>query len=491
MLLGKNLMKKNGSNVFNSENQKGLSKLIKYYFSELKIFKKKGIRIPEINKNSSDELKKRESNVKNYLTSWFNPKDKEFSEIRLNLLISLTSKNKFINELQNYDEVYEATINLLNYYNKTKDSRVEELMENFLIIFLEKNSQMFTTQQLLKMCIELGKTNIASLELFSILSDSVFRSLQVNKHMLKSKEDQKFTALLFTYFSTLSELSLITHQNLNFILDYFGDFSKALIKENLKQADLQNITSLYDFLWMTSISIASILEKRRKGMVVKGEDTISPVINETGGRALKKLLDYLNHVLTLDTQHSERTPSKSRLYRALYYLKTDGIELPQNLNNFLENFLPFHQMNLEKNVTPSKLEHRLEKILKTLDVQFEREKKLSFCSIDFLLHPGIVIEVNGPAHYVFKTSLPIAKDMLKERILLLEGYDFMVIDYTMLDAENENKTFELLETKFTALKNINSENFSMTRLAFDTNREEKTRKRFEIERKLSKAKYLV
>jgi hypothetical protein len=491
MLVGNSLrLRKCGLSIDLQKAKIELLKLSKYKFSGIKVVDTKSLKVPQKSEQSSVP-EKYDSNIKKYLATWFNPKDKEFSETRLNLLLALTSEHKYIRELQNYDQVFEATINLLNYYNKTKDPRTEQIINSFLIIFLEKNSQMFTTEQLLKISIELGKNNIAQLELFSILSDSVFRSLQVNINILKKKEDQKFTALLFTYFSTISELSLMTHRNLNVILDYFADFSKALIKENLKQSDLQSLSSLYEFLWMTSISIASILEKRRKGMFCNGEDTLSPVINEKGGQALKKLLNYLDYALTLDNQHSERTPSKSRLYRALYYLKIDGIKLPQNVENFLENFLPFHQMNLEKNVTPSKLEQNLEKILQDLDVKFEREKKLPFCSTDFFVSPGTIIEVNGPSHYVFNTNMPIAKDLLKERVLLLEGYDYMVLDYTMLDAKNENDTFDLLERKFDALKDVNPKEYNLTKLAFNVDLEEKIRKRYEIERRISKAKYLV
>jgi len=97
-------------------------------------------------------------------------------------------------------------------------------------------------------------------------------------------------------------------------------------------------------------------------------------------------------------------------------------------------------MNIEASTSSSSLENSLEKILKKLNIPYEREKKLPFCSVDFFIKPHVCLEVNGPHHYVLDTDLLLARDLMKIRLLKLNNYEIINIHFSDL---LENKLGEL------------------------------------------------
>ena len=427
----------------------------------------------------------------------FDPSNQEFSKLRINLIYSLISTDKNIKFRPNYEEIYTRTIETINYYAKTKDTQSYQLINSTLLIFLEKHIQMFSLEQMIRLSGEMAKNNLGSVVLFNSFSDSIFKKLQMEKQKimrLPEGENLKVTQMLYYYLSIMSEVSMMEVGPFNYILEYFSNHSNSLMNQE-KELDSNNLKTLYDFTWLTSLSIASILEKRKSFKQVEPYvDTVSPVLNEAGARALTKLLKFIDSQIHNDKNYSENSLNKVRLFKSLYYLRLEGIKIPNNLNKFMDEFKNFHQMNMETSTTASTLELKFEKILTSLNIPFVREKKLPFCSVDFFVSPDIVLEVNGPSHYVFNSEYPIAKDLMKKRVLGLEHYDYNAIHYESIQADQKNLT-EKLEVRFKHIlegfeekvtKQIEEEKNYL-----NLKENEKMKRREKIEERILNNKYLV
>lgn len=61
---------------------------------------------------------------------------------------------------------------------------------------------------------------------------------------------------------------------------------------------------------------------------------------------------------------------------------------------------------------------------------FEIEKNIDCYQIDILIHPNIILEVNGPAHYYFnERQRKKTKYAVKEFTLQQKGYVYIDIPY--------------------------------------------------------------
>ena len=428
----------------------------------------------------------------------FDPSNQEFSKLRSNLMYSLAAKDKNIKLRPDYESIFKSTIEVINYYSKTKEQGACDLINSTLLIFLEKHISMFTWEQMIRLSAEMARNNLGTVVVFNAISDSLYKKLQMEKQKMMrgvKQENLKLTQMLYYYFSVMAEVSMMEVGVFNYILEYFGNHSASLIKEDIKEVDLTGLNNVYDFVWLTSLSIASIFEKRKTfKQVEEYVDTISPVLNEKGARALMKILTHLDATIHLDKNFSENTSNKVRLFKSLYYLKLEGIAMPKNLEKFLKEFQPFLLMNNEKSTTSSTLELKFEKILKDLDIPYEKEKKLPFCTVDFFVKPHIVLEVNGPSHYVFNSEYPIAKDLLKKRVLSMETYDYNSISYTSIH-KNEKSLISALEQRFKHVKEGLLQDLEKTleeeKSVFYLNQKEKSNRGEQVEERINNAKYLV
>lgn len=428
----------------------------------------------------------------------FDPENQDFSKLKLNLIYALSSENRNIKLRPDYEQIYKSIIELVSYYSKTKDQVSLNLINSTLPIFLEKHISMFTWEQMIRLSAEFARNNLGSVVMFNAMSDNLYKRLQMDKQKLMlgtDKENSKVTQMLYYYFSIMAEVSMIEVGTLNWILDYFTNHSNSLIKEDIKEIEVSALSTLYDFLWLTSLSIASIFEKRKHfKQVEEYVDTISPVLSETGSRSLFKILNHLDSVIHLDNNFSQNTTNKVRLYKSLYYLKCEGIKIPKNLEKFIKEFQPFIMMNNEKSTTSSTLENKFEKILNNLNVEFEREKKLPFCSVDFFIKPDIVFEINGPSHFVFNSEYPIAKDLLKKRVMMIEKYDYNPINYKDIQRK-ENYLITALEERFKHIKQGYLEELERQiqedRNILNYSEKEKNKRREQVEERINNAKYLV
>lgn len=359
---------------------------------------------------------------------------------------------------KNFEMIYTHIMEILSTYQKSKDTKTYDLIFDEILPFLERHIQRFKVEQMIKIVCSLADNNIGHLQYFRIFQYYIGKALEKEKnHFSLSREDPKFTKLLFQYFSLTSEISMMERGPLNFLLDYFANYSSSLLNKN------SEAQTLYDFLWLTSISISSILIKNTSCSEFEPYvDTKAKVLQDKGALALKKILNHLEGVVKADKNLSENLVGKVRLYKALYYLKLEGLELGNNLNEFLIKFAPFHKMNMERAVSGSVLENNFENILKKLDLKYEKERKLDFCSVDFFIEPDFCIEINGPTHYVFTNrpknleenathEFPIGKDLLKRRVLQLERYDYLEFNYNEL-INNPGGVLETLQTRYGHLK---------------------------------------
>jgi hypothetical protein len=448
--------------------------------------------------NTSDHNKKSASQDTPSQRPEFDPQNQEFSKLKLNLIYSLSSEHRNIKLRPDYEQIYKSTLELVSYYSKSKDQAAFDLINSTLTIFLEKHISMFTWEQMVRLSAELARNNLGSVVLFNAISDSLYKRLQMDKQKLMlgtEKENLKVTQMLYYYFSIMAEVSMMEVGTLNWILEYFSNHSNSLFKEDIAQVEVSALNTLYDYLWLTSLSIASILEKRKLfKQVEEYVDITSPVLSDTGSRSLFKILNHLNAVIHLDKNFSENTSNKVRLYKSLYYLKSEGIKIPKNLEKFIKEFQPFIMMNNEKSTTSSSLENKFEKILKDLNIEFEREKKLPFCSVDFFIKPDIVIEVNGPSHFVFNSEYPIAKDLLKKRVMNIEKYDYNPMHYQAIQRK-EKELIAALEERFRHIKQGYlqelEEKIKEEKNIFNILEKEKIKRRDQVEERINNAKYLV
>lgn len=426
----------------------------------------------------------------------FDPKNKEFSQLRIKLIAAFSAPHKNIKLRHNYEEIYQSMIETISYYSKTKDAQSYNLINSTLLVFLEKHISNFTLEQMIRLSCEMGKNNLGTVVLYNSFADSIFKKLQNEKQNITNKSEEenlKVTKMLYYYLSIMSEVSMMEVGPLNFIIEYFTTHSSTLLNDSATDVQPDNLKALYDFTYLLSISIASILEKRKNFQQIENYvDTVSPVLSEIGARGLTKILKFLDKTIHIDKNYSQNSNNKIRLYKSLYYLKLEGINIPANLEKFMLEFSSYLKLSMEANITPSITEHKFENVLTKLKIPFEREKKLAYSSVDFYVSPDIIIEVNGPSHYVFNSSYPIAKDMMKKRVYELEHYDFIVIQH---DQVGSKKIQEFLAERFKHILDGFEENFNK-QLEEEKNilnlyQMEKARRNERLDERIKNSKYLI
>jgi hypothetical protein len=284
---------------------------------------------------------------------------------------------------------------------------------------IEKNVDSFKIEDLVKISSGFIDANLQNYPFLDFIQTKIGERLYSDLK-ITNKEDKNVTRILLGYFKNTTETSLMRVKNLEYILNYFN--THKYIFEN------ENATN--DFIWLTSLAVAThYYLKGLKINMFRYNDGVKNPLSET---AAKNLIYILNRAGDrINSNHSDNTASKIRLYRALYYFKSEGLVLNEKLEKFLVDFRPFYLMNMEHKTTNSGLEDKFKGLLIEKNIKFTKEKKHDFCSFDYFVEPNVVFEVNGPTHY-FDFMLK-AKDIQKYRVLGLENYDVLEISYLALD----------------------------------------------------------
>jgi len=280
----------------------------------------------------------------------------------------------------------------------------------------------------------------------------------------KLKEKEIFLNDIFFFFKVKTELGKGNLEFLNIFLEhYIPALNLNYYKSN---SSLENeklnyyLNNLYNILWLISISISNISESfnktsnsnsnnnhnsnfkanysSNKTLILETYDKNFEkelLLSEKAVTNLVSLLKFISKHIDFEKIFSLEMETKIRLYKSLLLLKLEGIVLNENLDNFLKRFKNFHLLNVQNMTTESLIEKKFEDILKKFKVNYEKEKKNDFCSIDFFIKPNIAIEINGPDHYSF--GVLKGKDNMKKRALKLLEYKILNVSYLEFNNLNE------------------------------------------------------
>lgn len=418
-------------------------------------------KIISLNKNNFNNNFARFFSSKNKLSQTnlnviYDKENKKFSEIKLNLQFSID-----LPEVSNYewDKIHKNIYDLFEYSMKEKhDSKAQELLENKILIFLEKNIKEFSAIQNMKMFNILAENNRGTLAKFLEFQYVIGKDLGMSSSKLKLTDEEPDTRELFRTLSLAAENGYITQEFLNYVLVYFANKSNLIILQNENSPRDISGNSLYDLIWLSSISLASILQRREEYIQnnIKSPfvETQIPPLNQNGANALAKILKIAERTISKDSNFSQNTVSKVRLYKSLYYLQLEGVELSSQLIEFMNKFKSFYMLNMDSRVTNSNLEEAFELVLRKHNIPFEKEKKLDFCLVDYFTQPDFCFEVNGPSHYFLKQTLK-GKHVLKKRVLKKQKYQFFEI--TQEDLIN-NTWDKFIPLRFNHLKDDGLQN---------------------------------
>jgi hypothetical protein len=337
---------------------------------------------------------------------------------------------------KDFSKVAQNILNLKDHLSK------KEYTNDFYEICydIEKNVDNFKIDDLVKISSSFIDPNLENYLFLDFLQTKIGERLYSDLK-ITNKEDKNVTRILLGYFKNTTEVSLMRVKNLEYILNYFN--THKYIFEN------ENATN--DFIWLTSLAVAT--HYYMKGVSInmfRYNDGHKHALSESAARNLIYILNRAGD--RINSNHSENTASKVRLYRALYYFKSEGLILNEKLEKFLADFRPFYLMNMEHKTTNSGLEDKFKSLLIEKNITFTKEKKHHFCSFDYFAEPNVVFEVNGPTHY-FDFVIK-AKDIQKYRILELQNYEVVEISYVSLDnPQNIEEVKKRLDDVNKVLKN--------------------------------------
>lgn len=329
------------------------------------------------------------------------------------------------------------------YLDNSNNNHTVELMSH-MQYFVETHIYQFPLEHLFKMLIEFINNKAMDIHFYNIVQHHVAKRFASESGL--NNKNETMSMLYYLYLKACAENSLMDVKILHHVLDHFVNKS-SLIKEP---------KNLFDFVWLVGLSIASILEKRELLVLDPHScDTSSQILDTGAVRNLHLLLNKVETEVAKDDRYSENSNYKIRLYKALYYLRSEGINMSPELNNFLTKFKSYASINMSQASTKSSsLETALQKMLDSLKIKHQKQKALDFGTVDFFVYPDICIEVNGPSHYFL--DLPIAKDMMKKRVLENENYNLFTVSYT--DFENPEALYSSIRTRFQHIdKNMDRE----------------------------------
>jgi len=340
-----------------------------------------------------------------------------------------------------------ADNNKISNYDEGLISQIEEYMElNYNYFTINDGLISFNTLAL----INRGNPHIYTIYQKYFLDNFTISNINdvndFNEKITKHYEDPSLLGLqtnLFKFYNSLSEINMINHDMFTFLLEQFCNPNKELTY--LKDSTASQ--TKYKLLWTTTLNICNLyrrFKKIHKSYLDNINNLIKVCCNCIRQESLKGEINFSKDIM-----------NKIRLYKSLYYLKLEnfpGIELSDpSLNNFLEEFKPFVNMNYENITNVSKLQKNFGEILKEMNIEYELEKKTEFSVVDYFIKPNIVVEVNGPHHYVSFTSNFKAKHVLTRRVLRILGYNIIDIYYKDMFDTKFVKNF--VDNELTLIKN--------------------------------------
>jgi hypothetical protein len=333
----------------------------------------------------------------------------------LTILFDAYKMEAHFNGKRDYNKIFDKIMDIKTFYKTNKPDIPGILHE--IQYDIEQNVHKFNIDQLIKLATELTELNYISIPFMDHLQRNIGDRIYFEKNLEKVSNDKDFMNNLLNYFKNTTDISMMRLRNLDYILNYFVQRNNYIF---------DNESTTYDFIWLTSLALATHYHMNNFQInLYRYTDKDKNPLSERGARDLLYLLNKASSLL--NKNYSENSVPKVRLYKALYYLKLEGLELNDRLEGFLKDFRPYYLLNMENRLTNSNLEKSFEQLLVERNINFTKEKKLDFCMVDYFVEPNFVFEVNGPMHYF--DILPRAKDLLKKRVLEHMNYNVIFVHY--------------------------------------------------------------
>jgi hypothetical protein len=319
------------------------------------------------------------------------------------------------NGRKDFAKIADKVLAIKEYYTINKPEVPNLLRE--IQYDIEQNVHNFSLDQLIRLATELSEINHVSFAFMDHIQRSIGDRIYFEKNLEKVNGDKEFMKALLTYFKNTTDISSMRVRNLDYILNYFVQRNKYIF---------DNESTTYDFIWLTSLAIATHYSMSGfKVGVFRYTDSSKNALSERGARDLLTLLDKAAGLV--NRNHAENSVPKVRLYKALYYMKHEGLQINDRLEGWMKDFRSYYLLNMENRLTNTNLEKSFEKVLADNNIQYMKEKKLDFCMVDYFVEPNFCFEVNGPLHYF--DFMPRAKDLLKKRVLEHLNYNVVMVHY--------------------------------------------------------------
>jgi hypothetical protein len=345
------------------------------------------------------------------------------------------------NGCKDFAKVLDRIVAIKEYYKINKPEIPEILHE--IQYDVEQNVHHFSIDQLIKLTTELSEVNYVSIPFMDHVQRNIGDRIYFEKNLEKVSSDREFMQALLNYFKNTTDVSSMRVRNLDYILNFFVQRNKQIFN---------NESTTYDFIWLTSLAIATHYSMKglRVGLFRYIDSSKNP-LTKRGAHDLLYLLDKAANLV--NRNHAENSVQKVRLYKALYYMKLEGLQLNDRLEAWIRDFKPYYLLNMENRISNSNLEKSFEKVLVDRNISFKKEKKTDFCMVDYFVEPNFCFEVNGPMHYF--DFMVRAKDLLKQRVLEHLNYNVVMVHYNF---NSEPYYKDVVEGALASLNEIEKKN---------------------------------
>ena len=270
------------------------------------------------------------------------------------------------------------------------------------------------------------------------------------KLSMKNKEQlEDFVHIFFNHFHLCAENGIINRNILN-------SFLYMLVKENFATNLLKSESNINNILYLISLAIANINEINNNQIVETSFiQSDKNIINLSGMVSLIKLLKLTS--FNLENNINEKSSnSRIRLYKALNYLKLEGVSIEPILEEFLKNFDDPNMNKFDNSRYYSEYISRVSQILDKIGVKYIKDKKFDICGVDFFIEPGICLIVNGEEDFLHQNLK--GKSNFIKRYLSLQNYEVISLPYNLFD--NRTNLEELLTSRFYNIITKNYERIS-------------------------------
>ncbi len=386
-----------------------------------------------------------------YTTPIYDQENPEFSETYLNFVFSLNSEE--LNQTKtDVPKQCESIITLIKLFPSLSNKAAYSPKIDFLLDFLYQNVEKFSCFELIKIFHTLIEIKIGGCNLPIKLNFYIAAKMQQAKAQSfkqKSFSLEEFIHAFFNHFHFCAESGYSSRHILNGFLNILGSSGSGNHHLHIESL-FANESNLNNIIYLIAVSVANVNEVDKselteKAFLAPDKDVIS-VSNMT------VLLDLLTktarNLEAFSNSSIEKSNSRNRLWKALKFLSAEGVQLPCALDDFLAKYdasqiskFESHEMLIRDVERPKKLGSILEKIGLN---NFEKDKKIDFCAVDFFVEPGVCVNINHEED--FCNDLLKGRVNLANRFLYLQNYD--VINLPFFVFRDEAKIEELCKRRF-------------------------------------------